>query len=1245
MMKTFLSIIAVLLSVSLLGAQKPVLVIPTGHSSGVQVVSSSADGKYFLTLGGDGLAKLWNEAGKELKTFRSPLRSFTSVSLSPNNEHILAISSYTHADAGVLKTSSGELDFVLKGHTSNLICAAYSPEGQWIATGAADSSAILWNARDGSLIRRFKGHQGSIGSLAFSSDGRFLATFSYDKTVKIWETVTGKLLQTIEVCGESGDEIQFSPDGKMISVLCRGMFFAQDRISLWSTETGEKIREIDGYSLCFSPDGKWVCVFRQSTAFVYASESLDGEPFRTIYARFPPMAGPPPTNILKGTFLPDSKGILLNAMHIPEVYDIETGHFKLALKGYSIPVECVSFSPDAKKCLAGSETDLLEMDFTPGTQVKRFKGIQGKVTNARYSPDGQKIVAVTTWCDGVIMDATNGKEIMPLKATPCMDPPPIYTKILEIAPDGQSFMRGHNMGNKDGPPFLSSWQFSDGAIVDSLFFPFDEFEEPREISIAQDGKQIAVLTRSMLLVWDVDTRQWDKIFVSEFGFGPGLFGSGQIAFYEKNKIAVCQRDEIEFWDIQEKKRIGKTSMSAFQLNQKEVTGMDIHGTELMDAAFNHLLCSPDGKWLAAAYGKTIGLLRCREASQPEIVQMFKGHDDTVLKIGFSPDNRWLISASADNTVRIWDVQKSVEVAKIVHLTNDNWVVTTPSGLFDASDDAKKMMYYVVDYEKEKIVLDLEQLQIRYWQPGLLGAIMGLSPYPVKNVGVFDNLKLFPSIEDSTRIESNQLYIKLRERNGGLGKLSLIINGRRLENDLNPLPNRKKDLVIDLKPYIKSRHLRTDTLNTIELEVYESKDDLKSEPYKLYYQAAVNKRGEGSNEEEPIANTCDAPRNLYLIIVGTSLYPQGVDSLPSANEDAVEMARVLSEAGKLLYGDRVHLKLLSTKAGESPSKANIAAAFEAFKTANVCDVLVVFFAGHGSNWGKDGDKSNFYYLTQDITFGKLNDEGVRKAYAISDQELTEWMTKIPAQNQLLILDACNSGQAAINMGGIVARDIDPDNIVAFNLMSGNTGSYVISGSSASGLSFESEVFGHGLLTYSLLKGISGTALVGSKVDVLQLLLESYKRVPELAQSIGAEQRPIIAKPRGNASFFVGKNDGSVKIELPETKPMVIQSFLFEQDTFSDRLGLTKAVNKAFRSNEIKGKLARWFYSDISEHPQGFSVRGVYTQNQDNTVAVKGRLLRGEEWVGKPFEVSGSKDAKALAALILKAVTPGIKVQER
>jgi hypothetical protein len=178
----------------------------------------------------------------------------------------------------------------------------------------------------------------------------------------------------------------------------------------------------------------------------------------------------------------------------------------------------------------------------------------------------------------------------------------------------------------------------------------------------------------------------------------------------------------------------------------------------------------------------------------------------------------------------------------------------------------------------------------------------------------------------------------------------------------------------------------------------------------------------------------------------------------------------------------------------------------------------------------------------------------------------------------------------------------------------------------------------------LEGINGTALEGSKVDVLPLLLKSYKRVGELAQSLGQEQTPIIAKPRGNASFFVGRNDGSIKIELPESKPMVIRSWLFDQKEFNDALGLSDALNTAFRSMDARDRRqAKWFYSDIPQNSNGFSVRGFYTINQDNTVTIQGRLLKGEEPVGASFTLSGAKDPKVLAGLLLNEVKPRLKLK--
>jgi WD40 repeat protein len=65
----------------------------------------------------------------------------------------------------------------LRGHTSDVNSAAFSPDGKHIVTASDDETARLWDAESGKPIGEpLRGHEGWVLSAAFSPDGKRIAT-------------------------------------------------------------------------------------------------------------------------------------------------------------------------------------------------------------------------------------------------------------------------------------------------------------------------------------------------------------------------------------------------------------------------------------------------------------------------------------------------------------------------------------------------------------------------------------------------------------------------------------------------------------------------------------------------------------------------------------------------------------------------------------------------------------------------------------------------------------------------------------------------------------------------------------------------------------------------------------------------------------------------------------------------------------------------------------------------------------
>jgi WD domain, G-beta repeat/HEAT repeats len=199
---------------------------------GVGSLIVSADGTLIAVTGSKSIGEQAVEVFDKGTGKRTAVLSKASHALAfrPDGKVFVTIGAEDSGDALLWDLQTEKVIATLSGHTELPIAAAFSPDGQTLATGG-DWTLRIWDLRTGKQSASIRGDS-EINSIAFSRDGRWVAAAEAGGPVRLWDVAEGKAISVLKARGP----VAVSPDGKLLATGAAD----GNSILLWNAPGGKK---------------------------------------------------------------------------------------------------------------------------------------------------------------------------------------------------------------------------------------------------------------------------------------------------------------------------------------------------------------------------------------------------------------------------------------------------------------------------------------------------------------------------------------------------------------------------------------------------------------------------------------------------------------------------------------------------------------------------------------------------------------------------------------------------------------------------------------------------------------------------------------------------------------------------------------------------------------------------------------------------------------------------------------------
>ena len=580
--------------------------------------------------------------------------------------------------------------------------ASFSDDGQWIATGNADSIVKVSDTRNQQCVleigQRVLSH--SVQQLAFSPDGHYLAASRTRAPVSVWCTETGRSIgeYPVEVPKASGAlfcPICFSPDGILLAYRSNN-----DTVSVTHLETEASIVDFSIHAarltrLVFSPCGQFLaaCIPRRDTELPSAIIYVWNIPKQALEmsTEYSGHWGTP-------TYLPDG------TLRVAEVYENEVviwDTFQQEKRGafeHHGNTRAARFSSDGQQFAIASPRDF-QVWRENAPQVVSLQGHLGHPNSVTFTQNGKTLVSGHAADSGIVFWNVAEKRAQQTLLMDAELPFNILRGGLAVSPD-EEFLAASSLKT------IAFWRVASRTRI----MTFTEPQYVGPLAFSPIGECfVSTTTDGTLSVWDA--QRWKKLRTLT-GHTDGI---SSIAFHPDGKILASASPwdkTARVWDVARGSFVTSLSLASplspnvYKGDEKAIeralkvgasNSQKVRAREIWSITFSDCgtllaggLPNEIRLWDATTYETRMVILPPEESRRPftlafspcsrylvsgswwgfkdkvsirlwdvttgENVHTFWGHSSDVQDLAFSPDGDLLASAGYDGAILLWDMK-------------------------------------------------------------------------------------------------------------------------------------------------------------------------------------------------------------------------------------------------------------------------------------------------------------------------------------------------------------------------------------------------------------------------------------------------------------------------------------------------------------------------------------------------------------------------------------------------------------